>query len=534
MISESAVKEWLARPLKDSNKAKLFPEEVLDAKIAALPVPPRFVTAPHKHQKVCFLLGVTYPGYNFWLDPGGGKSKVLLDLLRYRLREKTAKRCLILVPQTTNLYEWEDETAIHQPKISITVLDGSRQEREERLWGDTLIVVATYAGLLHLVCQKVVRVIRGKKKTMMVPDPKRMRKLLEEFDFIGLDETSVNLRSHTSLTFQVCRWFIHSCYVYGLTGTPFDQEDPHDCWSEFYVIDEGETLGPTLGIFREAFFTTKRGYFGGYEHNFKKGMTDKLHRMMAHRSIYYSEDEMFDMPKMDGGIFNKKGPPNIRRVVFSDETWAYYHKLIEDLKQAKGNFTLVESVFLRMRQLTSGYLSVKDPEGERVTIKFKNNPKLDALIQAIREVPKGRKILVFCYYRMSGEIVYEGLQKAKLGRRISRISGETPKGRRRSIFRTFKSGGTDILVLSTAGAYGLNLQIANWLMMFETPTSSIERKQVERRLRPAMNARRVHILDFAVKGSWDEKVLKALKNGADFFRQLMEGTKKAKVARVRW
>jgi hypothetical protein len=58
----------------------------------------------------------------------------------------------------------------------------------------------------------------------------------------------------------MCRAISFECqYGIGLSGTPFGKE-VEDIWSQFYLIDFGETLGTTKGLFLEAFFNSQKNF----------------------------------------------------------------------------------------------------------------------------------------------------------------------------------------------------------------------------------------------------------------------------------
>ena len=138
-----------------------------------------------------------------------------------------------------------------------------------------------------------------------------------------------------------------SCSVkYDLTGTPFGR-NPMDLWTQFYAIDRGATLGKTLGIFRECFFTTKINYWGGYEYTFDSKMEKKLYQVLKNRSLYYKDTECQDLPEQ---VFTDVV------VSFPVDTHQYYKKVVEELIASKGNYQLMQNAFMRMRQIASGYM----------------------------------------------------------------------------------------------------------------------------------------------------------------------------------
>jgi SNF2 family DNA or RNA helicase len=296
-------------------------------------------------------------------------------------------------------------------------------------------------------------------------------------------------------------------FRYALAGMPFGRH-PENLWSQFYALDYGETLGE-LGIFRGAFFKAQRNYFSGFdEWVFDKSKIDELSRVLRHSSIRYDKDECLDLPD--------KTPVAVT-VHFSDETWAYYERLIEELSAAQGNFKLVDNVFGRMRQLVAGYMTVTDPEGARQTVVFKNNPKLESMLEKLDEL-EGEKLIIYCDYRKSIEIVSEALKKKKV-KHVILVGGAKDKPK---IIKQFDDPKIQVLLMTQAGSMGLNLQKhCRYLFFFESPVDPIIRSQTIDRIHRLGQTRRVFVYDFIVKGSVDVKIQKYIAEGKNLFDSLM-------------
>lgn len=467
-----------------------------------------FHTEPKRYQKACFLLGLKYNAYLFWLDPGLGKTKVTLDLLAHAKRTGNAERALVLVPNTSNILSWQNEVKRHAPSLSFAGMDGDRADRLEVVDSDADVVVCTYAGFLALVCGRV----KGRNgKGKMEVDPSLLKRLVaDRFGAAVLDESTA-VQNPRSLTFRACdRWMKHCRLRFALTGTPFGT-DPASLWSQFYLIDRGETLGETLGVFRSACFVERPNPWTGWpEYTFDPRRKAWLNRAIRNRSIRYHESECSELP---GKVFVD------RPVVFPSEIKAYYDKVVNELREANGNFRLLDNAFTRMRQLASGFLTVKDPEGERVVVKFKNNPKLEALLEFLDEVPPERKIVVFNEYQVSGDMIAQALKTKKV-KHVRLYSGTRDK---KHVQRRFiEDPSVRVMLSSTAGAFGNNWQVANYVAWYELPTSPILFKQELKRCHRIGQTRTTFFYKFMVRGSIDEKINRSLLANEDLFRQVVE------------
>lgn len=516
MISKAATQAYLARKLNSFDWVKECSEDELDKALNNLNPKPFFYTPPFKHQKASFLVGLECPEFLYFLDLGLGKTKLMLDLIRYRKLCGEKPRAIALVPNVANIENWVMEVEKHAPDLFVTPLVGDSQERFQQLEDKGDIFVINYQGMNALVTD-IVKVRKGdKEKGRWEINKKRLLGLSSEFNSIIFDESTA-FKNHQSLTYRVCRDF-SAPYVmrYSLTGTPFGR-NPQDLWSQFYVIDRGLTLGPTLGLFRDAFFTKKKNFWGGpysFDYTFDQKKEKKLNRVLQNRSICYDEDECPDLPEK---VFIE------RPVSFPVDTFQYYKKVLEQIRAAGGNKSLLKNSYIQMRQLASGFLGYHDDdEGRKAKIVFDDNPKLDDTLELVKELPNNRKMVIFHEYIFTGEVISRELKK--LGIEYDALwSGTKDQGK---TLRRFREDPDCIILVcnNKSGAFGLNLQVANYLIWFETPDSVIVRRQTLKRVhRPGQKQRRVFYFDIMMRNSVDYKIHQYLKEGRDLFEAVVQG-----------
>ena len=453
-----------------------------------------------------FLAGMKYDNLLFLYDMGTGKTKLSLDLIRQRKRQGLLTRALVLVPTVIGVDSWVEQVGIHAPMLSVASMAGGREEREDVTSGrvSSTIVITTYMGWLSMVCD------RDAKGKCWVINKARVKKLSKQFDMVVYDESTA-LKNHRSLSFRVARMmtkFIR--FRYGLTGTPFGR-NPQDLWGQFYVIDRGEALGETLGLFRAAVFSETEEYWGGYKYTFKKQCAQEVRRMMAHSALQYAADECGDLPPVS----------RIKRsIVWSDEAWDYYECMLAQLREARGNYQMLDNVWTRMRQLASGLLVVESDDGDRKEIRLAN-PKMDALIEWINELPRKEKVVIFNEFISSGNwlveaLSAEGIQTARLYSGIRDKKAELQRFNQDPKCRAF-------VVNTQSGAKVLNLQVARYIAFYESPTSPIDRRQAEKRCHREGQIRKVFYYDFFIRNSVEEKILVYLQEGKDLYQALVTG-----------
>lgn len=323
-----------------------------------------------------------------------------------------------------------------------------------------------------------------------------------------------------SLTHQLCDYIAeYTRNRYALAGLPFGR-DPTMLFHQQKIIDGGASFGATLGMFHEAYFTKEHNIWAksrfAFNYTFDKSKTEQFSRRMQHRSITYEEHECTDVPK----VVEIRVPVRLR-----GEARQYYERVHEEIvelaKSGNADLQATKNVFLRMRQITSGFLGFKSDEtGERAQVVFTQNAKLDALLEELGGVPEGRKAVVFYEYTWSGRRISEELKKGGIGHAWL-WSGT--KDYRKELDRFMKNKSCLVMVLqSKLGAFSLDglQEVANYLFYYESPVPVIDRRQSEKRIKRPGQKRRVYQYDLICQGTVDEKILEFHREGADLMRSV--------------
>jgi SNF2 family DNA or RNA helicase len=353
-----------------------------------------------------------------------------------------------------------------------------------------------------MVCDK-------NKDGSLRPNRKKVSEIAKRLQGLVLDESS-EVKGHNSLIFRICRKLSKTAFmVLALTGTPLGR-DPTDLWAQMYLVDKGETLGETLGLFRGAFFNTKAGYWGGLEHTFQNRKRRLLHEMLANRSIRYRIRDT-DLPKVNC----------VRKFVkLSEEAKDWYEQATEDMYTAKRDPIKIKATFMRMRQLSSGFIGVPgDEDGKRAKIVFDQNPKLELLGSIVASIPLEYPVLIVHEFVWSGEQIEKEL--ARLGIPSVSLRGSTKDPAK--VRREFANGGR-LIMNHKAGAFGLNLQNAAYILFYESPVSSIIRRQTEMRIRRRYSEwDTITQYDLLAMNTMDEVILNFHVKGRDLFKAILEG-----------
>ena len=521
MISKKAVDAFLNRNLEEwdwlKNEGKV---DLIDAVYDRAPGIKFSKPAPWTHQWVAYYIGLELDNFVYLLDAGTGKSRILLDLFALKRHQGRVSTALFVLERNTNLYDFRDQIAEHRPEFEVCILDGSSKEKEEAATTTNAdIMLITYQGLVALVGEGK----QGKKKT-----PKVNKNLIDilfgHIGFLGVDECQ-NISNHNTQSYLACNEIAKRAVCrYGTTATPFGR-DPQKLWAQFNVVDQGDTLGQTLGIFRQAFFNAKQKPFGGIEYTLSEKRKPHLYRTLKHRSIRYMEEECQDLPK--------RVPPRLHHIALPKGAEAYYKKVNKQFREAHGDYQAQENAFLRMRQICSGYMGLvkkeEDEEGAMVVVdkldfEFANNPKVEELLYQLEQTREDRKTIIFHEFNTSGEIIAREMSKAGFDSFVS-INGRQKRQDNREALEAFKHDPNvkQAVINVFSGSTGLNLQVANHTHFFESPVSPIKRYQAEKRTRRGGQKLKCFYNDYVVKGGVEEDILGYLQEGKDLWEEILEG-----------
>lgn len=509
LISRDAVRAYLGRDLDRFGWLKHEPRAEIERELRGMRVPPRFKTQPWGHQLVCFYLALLYPRFLFLLDMGLGKSKIFADTVTQLQRERRLDSALVCVPRKVNIASWMDDLAVHSDLEPWPILAEDIGEKWELLRAPRgQVTLIDYQGLQWALCDKK---LDKRKSFKLTWNKRRIDELAKRYNVLNLDEIHM-LSSHDNLWFRLVNQVSQRMeHVYGNTGTLIGKR-VEDIWSQFYLVDRGETFGENLGLFRAAFFTEQNtGWRTEFVYNHDRDRD--LNRLLGHRSIRYDEDEVseLDLPPL---------VPHEVKVDMNDEQRGHYLNALEGLINAGGSLRECEAAWIRMRQITSGYLAWNDDAGSHA-LSFKQNPKLDAL-QSIVEGARS-KVVVSYEYTETGRRIVERLEAA--GFPCVWFYGGTKDhvaARRKFIddpkVRVFvmnsASGGT--------GTDGLQ-KVARYVVLYETPSDPRLRKQVIKRVARSGGEGRAFMYDLIARRSCDRGILDDIAEGLDTFAAVVNG-----------
>lgn len=432
-----------------------------------------FKTPPFKHQSECFEIIKERPYHALFLEPGLGKTKIVLDVITYRKSIRNGYRVLVVCPNTI-VENWSDEVKKHSD-LSCTMLVGASDKRKKMIQQRlTDVTVINYESVR--IC---------------------LKELMEAgYNCVVFDE-STEIKNPKAQQSKAC-WALslQTKHRIIMSGTPI-MNNPLDIFSQYYVLNNN-IFGSNYYRFR-ARYAVLGGYLG--KQVVKWVNMKELQERLYSCAIRKTKDECLDLP------------PKLYQVIrlqLPDEQKAFYNKLASELiAEYKGEIILAPHILtklMRLSQITAGFTkTVKEEE-----IVFKTNPKIDWLMDFMENVGVSHKIVVFC--RFKNEIAQMQQALLRMGYACVTVCGETEDriGAVRA-FNTDPSIRVFIGQLQTAGI-GINLTSASYMVFMTNSYSYGDRVQCEDRIHRIGQQKNCTYIDLLCENTIDGAVYNALKH----------------------
>ena len=440
---------------------------------------------PFRHQIVTLLYAIYFRDLAILHTMGVGKTAASLFISRYWLQAGKAESVLVVCPSSV-LGNWQNEISMFTEYTSVVLHHSNRDERLKLFKQPDVFKIINYEATFRYL--------------------KQLLKL--NSDIVIFDESS-RISNPKAKQTQACIEIAgHSKYRYILNGTPISNK-PLDLWSQFYVLDFGDTLGESFNTYRRAYFASikmknKSGqYFSMYKIRNRAAM-DSVSERIAKKSIRFTKEECIkDLPEKTY---------QTRLLELPKESRKLYNEMYENAKLEIAKLgqnvsaQIMLTKFVKALQITSGYL--KTDEGNY--LKLKTNPKLLELRNLIEEIVPNDAIVIWCKYLFSISLIERMLKDMGLDYLVIRGDVKDKSG----VAKLFQETSIiDIPILIgqiRSGGIGLNLHKASYEIFYENEYRLLDREQAEDRCHRIGSKKAVTIIDLVVRDSIDEQILAAI------------------------
>lgn len=488
------------------------------------------ITAPRgKHQLEAVAFSLYRQRALLYYEMRLGKTKISLDWaehLRLAGMWNAPSKGLVILHAPIALDVWETETPIHSD-LKVALVRTKPSEFFAALEGDADLIAVPWSGLQTIFSEKKrvkvhkLKKINGKEKSVfeqqnkMVVNTELVNLASEAFSLAIIDEIHYAKTKQTA-RFTIARALLQWCdFRLGLTGTPFGR-DPYDMWAEAFLIDEGQALGHNFNFFREAFALPQRKNSAGFRQApvFDADKELILAKKLTPLVLSCQTSEVHDVNVFNGTIHLHMEP---------QQAEAYENALDRFIKMPGHDQTEIVTSFIRLRQISSGYLPFLDGQGNPTIMRFPYNPKLTWLKDFTEQKPT-IQYLIFHDFIESGRMICEQLEEC--GVTHGWLYGGTKNTK--AVVGDFQAGRTQVLVANnTKGGMAIDLPMADYILFFECPTSPIIRQQAA--ARPMSRGEKPLTIDDMVCSGVEARVLSFIAEGKDLLKDIVHSRHLLKV-----
>lgn len=441
----------------------------------------------HNYQEKCVKHILDNEGCGLFLDMGLGKTITTLTAIDELMYDRfEINKVLAIAPKRVAEDTWirEAEGWEHVKHLRLSLVLGTEKQRKEALWEKADIYVINRENVAWLVSYY------GKSFP---------------FDMVVIDELS-SFKNQKSIRFKSLKKVRPKIKrVVGLTGTP-SPNGLIDLWSQMYLLDMGERLGKTIGMYRNDYFRPGRskGHIV-YEYKLNKGSDDIIYEKISDICISMKAEDYLELPE--------KVIRDVS-VQLSSKVQKMYNDFEEEqvLQLLDTEITAVNAAALTTKLLQYAGGAIYDEERGVHEV---HDAKLEALDELVESI-NGNSVLIFYTY------------KHELARIKERLKSLNPRELNDSKdIEDWNAGKIQVLLAHPASAgHGLNLQRGGHnIIWYSTPWSLELYLQANARLYRQGQTKPVMIFRLVAKKTHDTRVVGALKRKNTGQEALMEATK---------
>ena len=444
-------------------------DEVISAFAPKKPAP----WTPHAYQKAAVKFCVGQGAAGLFLDPGLGKTSIMLATYKVLRKMGMAKRMLIIAPLRPAQMTWPDEIRKWADfnGLSYRVLHGQEREMD-----DSDIHIINPEGLEWLFAPWH-RLAKGKAP----PWP---------WDMLVVDESTRFKHSNTK-RFKLLVPHLHRFRRrYILTGSPAPN-GLMDLFGQIQLLDGGAALGQYITHFRNSYFNPT-GY-GGYHWVIKEGAAELIYEKLKPLVMRLSAEDYLDLPPLIMNTVKVTLPPAARKAYTTMEDL-----LIAQLKDDTVVAANTVAATGKCRQIANG--GIYHEGGEEWT--DIHEAKVEAVSEIVEELG-GKPVLIA--YEFAHDL--SRLQRAFPG--APHIGGGVAASRFAAIQHGWNRGDIPVLLAQPQSvAHGLNLQGTAATIIWHSLTWNLEDyEQFIRRVWRQGQKEKVIVHHIVAENTIDEVVL---------------------------
>lgn len=437
---------------------------------------------PHAYQLHAVKFLLTHGAAALFLDPGLGKTSIVLKAFQHLLKAGTSERMLVVAPLRVCYLVWPAEAQkwADFQHLRVEVLHGPK--KQQALEREADVYVINPEGLEWLFSEG------------------RFKKL--GADLLVVDESSKFKHTNTR-RFKMLKPFLPKfSRRWILTGTPAPN-GLMDLFGQVFLLDLGRALGQFITRFRDTFFNQV-----GFEYRLKVDGAERIHEAIKPLALRLRDEDHLELPKIVVNDIRVVLPPKARAVYDDME-----QRMFAELDAGEVTAVSAGVASMKCRQIANG--GIYRDRAERAMAKTKreewaliHDAKTDALEDLVEELA-GQPLLIAYEFNHDLERL-----RARFGKDLPYIgAGVSPK-QTAELEAAWNRGELPIMAGHPASiGHGLNLQRAGNHVAWYSITWDLELyDQFLRRVRRQGNKHtHVFLHRFIASQTVDELVVASLR-----------------------
>jgi len=351
------------------------------------------------HQEKGYNAGKDLPEFAYLFDVGTGKTLTAITVMRYKFAlQQRIMRTLITSPLIT-LKNWEKEIRLFSktPKERIIPLFGPVKRRIKLIqqaldkYNGECIFITNYEAFGR--SKEFYDFVRTKLKP----------------EYLICDESHRCKTHNSKVSKRVASIADKTSFRFILTGS-LVTNSPFDIFSQFRILDKGESFGRNFFNFRMKYFYDKNygmpkdKYFPDW--HIKEGAYQEMNKIIYKKAMKADKEQCIDLPEKVETTIEVDLTPKQRKAYA--EMKKHLITIVND-EAVTADIALVK--LLRLSQIASGF--VKSEDG--TIIRFENEKK-KALKELLFDICKeaGKKVIVWSVFKENYQQIREVCDDLKL------------------------------------------------------------------------------------------------------------------------
>lgn len=448
---------------------------------------------PHPYQERAIQDVVDDPFHALFMDPGLGKTSIILQTLLELRRRVDVARVLVVAPLRVCYMTWPEEIAKWRQfrDLRVLLIHGGPEAMAEAISWDADLYLINPEGLRWLMGQP------NEKRTRWLPGPWRDWKRRPEM--LVIDELTRFKRSTGARAKTLKRHLKDFGRRVGMTGTPAPN-GLLDLHGQLLMIDRGAALDHRITYYKKRFFV-QVGEYQDDKWQIRPGAEDEIVKLIAPRVTCLDSGDYLDLPER---VLTEVPIrlPDLARAKYNEMR---QHGCIE-LKGGAEILATGDSVIGKCRQIANGAIYTRHPWETHSQYTVIHTEKLDTLQELIEEI--GRPVMVVY------EFLHEAAEIRERFPHVQMVGGKTSLRESKRIADAWNAGNVPILLVHPAsGGVGLNLQYGGNVVIWYAPPWDLEHfEQTVRRLdRQGQPEANVFVYFLVARGTFDVRACRVLK-----------------------